>query len=849
MRRTTTATSPMVLAANDAELFDSTIRTNHVGFSGNGFIDYGGIGSYAIWMVNIPVTGSYQLRIRYALAMNRRPISVLLGGGSNKIGEFQIESTNSWTNWMTETITVVLSAGNRQELKFLADTTPGPNVDKVDLIPLGTAVPNNPTLKIVLEPNESLSRNQFVSSESDIYETGLDSRGDLIVRDKALSTVLWSLSQTIARSVPGDRLFLQDDGNLVIRDSHRRAVWDSKTYGNSDARFVISNRGTIAVIKSNQQELWTGGPSSVPPAQVPSPSLTQNPTPRPTIGVLQPSGDDVYTAVLNPNQSLPRNQFVSSQSGVYETGLDSRGDLVVRNKASSTVLWSLSQTIARNVPGDRIFMQDDGNLVIRDTNRRAVWDSKTYSNSGARFAINNRGTIAVIYSNQQELWIGGLDGGSGPVGGPSTSPPAPSPRPVVTPNPTPQPIQQPSGNVASTTILRGNQNFGIGTFFDSPNRKYRVGLNNAGNLVMLEGNVIIWRLKDKQRRDVAQVTRAFLQSDGNLVLRDSTGRSRWNSETSNLAGSLLRIDDRGLLYIVYKGTVVWMDGLPRQMYRGPSSADLVFPVRGMFYYAWYPETWEVGGKEVFYRPNLGAIPQGPYRSGDPVVVREHVKALDYAYADLGIISWWGVSNRLDRARITQLMDETDRQNSPIKWTVYYEPEMANDFSVEELVKDLNYLKEWFAWHPTWAHINGKPVIFVWNESSCNVANRWEEAGRRANWYVVLKIFPRYEDCPIQPDSWHQYGVANDVIENPPYSFCIAPGFWRADHPAPRNPRVGRTRFCEQVAKMNESGRDWQLVVSFNEWGEGTAVESAVEWNSASGYGDYLDCLHDPVRFG
>lgn len=102
------------------------------------------------------------------------------------------------------------------------------------------------------------------------------------------------------------------------------------------------------------------------------------------------------------------------------------------------------------------------------------------------------------------------------------------------------------------------------------------------------------------------------------------------------------------------------------------------------------------------------------------------------------------------------MDETARQNSPIKWTVYYEDEMDNNYPVDQLVDDLNYLKEWYAWHPTWAHKDGKPVIFVWNEASCEVATRWKEAGRRANFYVVLKLFANYKNCPQQPDSWHQY---------------------------------------------------------------------------------------------
>ena len=117
---------------------------------------------------------------------------------------------------------------------------------------------------------------------------------------------------------------------------------------------------------------------------------------------------------------------------------------------------------------------------------------------------------------------------------------------------------------------------------------------------------------------------------------------------------------------------------------------------------------------------------------------------------------WGPSDRLDRARITQLLDETTAQGSNIKWTVYYEDEKALDKTVDELVADLNYLKKWFAWHESWAHKNGKPVIFIWNESECEVADRWEQAARKAGWYVVLKLFGNHEKCSSQPDSWHQY---------------------------------------------------------------------------------------------
>ena len=43
--------------------------------------------------------------------------------------------------------------------------------------------------------------------------------------------------------------------------------------------------------------------------------------------------------------------------------------------------------------------------------------------------------------------------------------------------------------------------------------------------------------------------------------------------------------------------------------------------------------------------------------------------------------------------------------------------------------------------------------------------------------------------------------------------------------------------------MLASGERFHLITSFNEWGEGTAIESAPDWATSSGYGLYLDALH------
>jgi hypothetical protein len=43
--------------------------------------------------------------------------------------------------------------------------------------------------------------------------------------------------------------------------------------------------------------------------------------------------------------------------------------------------------------------------------------------------------------------------------------------------------------------------------------------------------------------------------------------------------------------------------------------------------------------------------------------------------------------------------------------------------------------------------------------------------------------------------------------------------------------------------MAASRARFQLIATFNEWGEGTAVESATEWETSSSKGAYLDALH------
>jgi hypothetical protein len=149
-------------------------------------------------------------------------------------------------------------------------------------------------------------------------------------------------------------------------------------------------------------------------------------------------------------------------------------------------------------------------------------------------------------------------------------------------------------------------------------------------------------------------------------------------------------------------------------------------------------------------------------------------------------------------------------------------------------------------NPSFLRVNGKFVVFVYSDTAdaCGMADRWVQADNNLGHpaYIVLKVFAGFRTCASQADSWHQYSpaVANDRQSG--YSYAISPGFWMEGNAV----RLARnlTTWKSNVSSMVASGEPWQLITTFNEWGEGTSVESAVEWASPSGYGQYMDVLHD-----
>lgn len=104
-------------------------KTDNAGYSGSGYIDYGGKDTWMEWNnVRVPVAGNYIIAFRFANGSPDQRVSFLYFNGTN-IGALRFAPTGSWTTWRTVAILQPLRAGNNT-IRIMAITNyGGPNLD------------------------------------------------------------------------------------------------------------------------------------------------------------------------------------------------------------------------------------------------------------------------------------------------------------------------------------------------------------------------------------------------------------------------------------------------------------------------------------------------------------------------------------------------------------------------------------------------------------------------------------------------------------------------------------------------------------------------------------------------
>jgi hypothetical protein len=273
----------------------------------------------------------------------------------------------------------------------------------------------------------------------------------------------------------------------------------------------------------------------------------------------------------------------------------------------------------------------------------------------------------------------------------------------------------------------------------------------------------------------------------------------------------------------------------------PSATAAPFSsIRIAAYYPWFPEGWVHGQMDPFthYRPSLGY-----YDAGRPSVIERHIRAMQWGHITAATYSWWGQGSQTDSRFAAHL---AAGGKLGFQWAIYHELEGYGDPSVESIRADLEYIRDTHAASPGYLKLGGRPVVFVYGDkddgTNCGAATRWAAANQTVGAYLVLRTFKGYRACEANIDGWHPYSANKNEFDLFPFAYSISPGFYFAKDDRPARRRSVRS-WSRMVHRMVDSPAQFHFVISFNEWGEGTAIESAVQWSSRSGYGRYLDVLH------
>lgn len=272
----------------------------------------------------------------------------------------------------------------------------------------------------------------------------------------------------------------------------------------------------------------------------------------------------------------------------------------------------------------------------------------------------------------------------------------------------------------------------------------------------------------------------------------------------------------------------------------PQNQSLVAPIRAAYYFPWYDEGWNQFGYTPFtrYTPTLGY-----YNQDDPEILGQHFAWAKYAHLDAFICIWRGRDDGLGFSathfntppeigqlgtdlKIRVMLDQALQWG--IKICIYYEVEGYANPTAAEIEAEFDWLDDNYWNHPAYLHVGGKPVVFVYSPGEGSTMLARYSTATAGYTTAYLNIIYNTGSSPA-PQGRHNFPPTHaDSTGN---TYTIVPGWWRIDHVDPITTR-DVSRWQTDIANMVASGKDWQVIISWNEWGEGSQIEPTVELGQA-----------------
>jgi hypothetical protein len=111
------------------------------------------------------------------------------------------------------------------------------------------------------------------------------------------------------------------------------------------------------------------------------------------------------TNSLQANQQLGLDQYRTSTSGKFRVYLQGDGNLVLKNLSTAALIWSSNTP---NKGGQRLVMQGDGNLVLYSTSGAPLWATGT--TGGSYLMVQGDGNLVLFSASGTALWASNTSG-------------------------------------------------------------------------------------------------------------------------------------------------------------------------------------------------------------------------------------------------------------------------------------------------------------------------------------------------------------------------------------------------------------------------------------------------------
>jgi hypothetical protein len=115
----------------------SAVGSSFSGYTGSGYVDFGGSGSYNEMTVNRSSAGSATLTFRYAngSSVNRTSSVTVNGTNAGTVNFAPVNTSGNWAQWGTATLNVSLRSGSNTIRVTATTSNGGPNLDRMDVSP------------------------------------------------------------------------------------------------------------------------------------------------------------------------------------------------------------------------------------------------------------------------------------------------------------------------------------------------------------------------------------------------------------------------------------------------------------------------------------------------------------------------------------------------------------------------------------------------------------------------------------------------------------------------------------------------------------------------------------------